>query len=161
MLYFLTTWCYMYSSIKDLSMQKDYQHCLEKLATRAPETKSALVRSLLPGIEAALNSGQRLKAVWEELRKEGLQMSYHSFHKTVSRSRKIEKSTAASSWGKQDKSPAAQGLQETKVGTVEERDPFANLKRLEENRPGFHWRAAKSLNALVHGTEDSNDKNKR
>jgi hypothetical protein len=158
MLYFLTLWCYMYSSIMVLSMPNGYQHCLEKLATRAPETKSALVRSLLPGIEAALNSGQRLKAVWEALRKEGLQMSYHSFHKTVSRSRKIEKSTAASSWGKQDKSPAAQGSQETKVEAVEERDPFANLKRLEENRPGFHWRGTRNVKTSVNGREDSSDK---
>jgi hypothetical protein len=52
-------------------------------------------------------------------------------------------------------------LAKKQVETVEERDPLANLKLLEENRPGFHWRAAKSLNALVHGTEDSNDKNKR
>ena len=142
-------------------MEKGYQHCLDKLAAAAPETKSAVIRSLLPGIEAALNSGQRLKAIWKALRKEGLQISYRGFHMTVSRARTMRKPTAASGWEKQDKSPAAQGSQETKVGTVEERDPFANLKRLEENRPGFHWRGTKSLNALVHGTEDSDDKNKR
>src|SRR6266480_5795615 len=101
----------------DLSMKKDYQRCLDKLAAAAPGTKSALIRSLLPGIEAALNSGQRLKAVWEALREEGLQMSYHSFHKTVSRSRQMKKPTAASSWGKKEKSPGAQGSQEAKVET--------------------------------------------
>src|SRR2546429_5601962 len=142
-------------------MKKDYQRCLDKLAATAPETKSALIRSLLPGIEAALNSGKRLKAIWEALREEGLQMSYHSFNKTVSRSRKVKKPTATSILGKQPKPSEARGLRETEVETVEERDPLANLKLLEENRPGFHWRAAKSLNALVHGTEDSNDKNKR
>jgi hypothetical protein len=142
-------------------MQKDYQHCLDKLAATAPETKSALIRSLLPGIEAALNSGKRLKAVWEALRKEGLQMSYHSFHKTVSRSRKRKKPTATSGWGKQDRSPSEQGLQETKVEAVEERDPFANLKRLEENRPGFHWRGTRNVKTSVDGTEDSNDKHNR
>jgi hypothetical protein len=125
-------------------MLKDYQDCLDKLAARAPETKSALIRSLLSGIDAALNSGKRLKAVWEALRKEGLQMSYHSFHKTVSRSRKTKKPTAASGWGIQSRPPAEQRLQETKVETVEERDPFANLKRLEENRPGFHWRGTRN-----------------
>ena len=144
-----------------MSMKKDYQHCLDKLATAEPETKSALIRSLLPAIETALNSGQRLKAIWEALRKEGLQMSYHSFHKTVSRSRQRKKLTPASSRGKQSKPSGTQGLAEKQVETVEERDPLANLKLLEENRPGFHWRGAKSLNALVYGTEDSNDKNKR
>jgi hypothetical protein len=161
MLYFCMTWCYMYSSYEDLSMPKDYQHLLDKLAATAPGTKSALIRSLLPGIEVALNSGQRLKGVWEALRKEGLQMTYNSFHKTVSRSRKVKKPTATSIRGKQPKPHEAQALRETEVETVIERDPLANLKLLEENRPGFHWRGPKSLNALVHGTEDSNDKNNR
>jgi hypothetical protein len=140
-------------------MEKDYQQCLDKLAAAAPDTKSAVIRSLLPGIETALNSGRRLKAIWKALRKEGLQISYRGFHMAVSRAR--NKPTAASSRGKQSKPSGAQALAKTKAETVEERDPLANLKLLEENRPGFHWRAAKSLNALVHGTEDSNDKNKR
>ncbi len=142
-------------------MKKDYQRCLDKLAAAAPETKSALIRSLLPGIEAALNSGKRLKAIWEALREEGLQMSYHSFHKTVSRSRKVKQPTATSNRGKQPSASEAQDLREATVEKVGERDPLANLKLLEENRPGFQWRRTKSLNALVHGTEDSNGKNKR
>ena len=142
-------------------MENDYQQCLDKLAAAAPETKSALIRSLLPGIETALGSGQRLKGIWKALRKEGLQISYRGVHMAVSRARKTRKPTASSSRGKQDKSPPTQGSQETTLGVVAERDPLANLKLLEENRPGFHWRAATSLNALVHGTEDSNDKNKR
>ena len=141
-------------------MQKHYRQCLDKLAGDAPERKAALIRSLLPGIEAAVDSGQSLKKIWEALASEGLQMSYHSFHKALWRARR-RKPTAASNWGKQDKPSQAQAVPETKVEAVEGRDPFANLKRLEENRPGFHWRGAKSLNALVHGTEDSNDKNKR
>src|SRR5467141_4774013 len=91
--------CYTYSSIEDVSMEKDYQHCLDKLAAAAPETKSAVIRSLLPGIEAALNSGQRLKAIWKALRKEGLQITYRGFHMVISRARK--KPTASSSWVKQ------------------------------------------------------------
>jgi len=142
-------------------MENDYQHCLDKLAAAAPETKSAVIRSLLPGIEAALNSGQRLKAIWKALRKEGLQISYRGFHMTVSHARKMRKPTAANGWGKEDKSPAAQRSQETKVGTVEERDPFANLKRLEENRPGFHWRGTRNVKTSVNGREGSSDKNKR
>ena len=137
-------------------MQKDYRHCLDKLAGAVPETKAALIRSLLPGIEAALHSGQSLKNIWKALGSEGLQMSYHGFHKAVWRARKMRKPTAASGWGKQDKPSERQGLQEAKVETVEGRDPFANLKRLEEDRPGFHWRGTRSLKTLVHGTEDSN-----
>jgi hypothetical protein len=138
-------------------MQKHYRQCLDKLAGAAPERKAALIRSLLPGIEAALNSGQSLKKIWEALASEGLQMSYHSFHKAVWRARRMRKPTADSNWGKQDKPSEVQALPETKVEAVEERDPFANLKRLEENRPGFHWRGTRN----VDRAEDSNDKHNR
>jgi hypothetical protein len=142
-------------------MEKDYQQCLDKLAASAPDTKSALIRSLLPGIETALTSGQRLKAIWKALRKEGLQISYRGFHMAVSRARKTRKPTAASRRGKQGESPTAEGSKETKVEAVEERDPFANLKRLEENRPGFHWRATRNLKTSVNEREDFSDKHNR
>jgi hypothetical protein len=144
-----------------VSTQKDYRHCLDKLASAAPRRKAALIRSLLPGIESALNSGQSLTDIWEALGSEGLQMSYHGFHKEVWRARRMRKPTAASGWRKQDKPSEAQGLQEPKVETVEGRDPFVNLRRLEENRPGFHWRGTRNVNTSVHGKEDPNDKNKR
>ena len=92
---------------------------------------------------------------------EGLTITYRGFHLTVSCARKMEKPTAASGWRKQDRALAAQALQETKVETVEERDPLANLKRLEENRPSFHWRGTQSLKTLVHGTDAPTDKNNR
>jgi len=143
-------------------MQKDYRHCLDELAGAVPKRKAALIRSLLPGIEAALNSGQSLKDIWEALGNEGLQMSYHGFHKAVWRAERKRKPTAASGWGKQDKPSEAQGLRETKEDTVEGRDPFANLRRLEpENRPGFHWRGTRNVKTSAHGMEDSNDKNKQ
>jgi len=142
-------------------MQNDYRRCLDKLAGASPKKKAALIRSLLPGIEAALNSGQSLKEIWEALGSEGLQMSYRVFHITVSRARKARKPTAASNWGKQDKPSERRGLQEAKVDTVGERDPLANLRRLEEDRPGFHWRGTQSLRRAVDATEDLNDKNKR
>jgi hypothetical protein len=132
-------------------MQKDYRLCLEKLAGDPPRRKAAIIRSLLPGIEAALDSGQSLKDIWEALGNEGLQMTYHVFHMTVWRARKTGKPTATR--GKQDKPFESQGLREAKGETVEGRDPFANLRRLEEDRPGFHWRGTRSLKTLVGGTE--------
>ena len=82
-------------------------------------------------------------------------MSYRVFHKTVSRSRNAKKPTAPSSWGKQDKPLKAQEPRGTKVEAGEERDPLANLRRLEpENRPGFHWRCTRNVNSSVHGTKD-------
>jgi hypothetical protein len=142
-----------------MSTQKDYRRCLEKLAAAPPKRKAALIRSLLPGIEAALNSGQSLKDIWEALETEGLQVSYHTFHMAVWRARR--KPTATSSWGKRDKTSEPQVLGQAGVEAVEERDPLANLRRLEENRPGFQWRGTQKLQRLVHGTEDSNDKSTR
>ena len=51
-----------------MSTQNNYRRCLEHLAAAPPKRKAALIRSLLPGIEAAVNSGQSLKDIWEALR---------------------------------------------------------------------------------------------
>ena len=142
-----------------MSTQKDYRRCLEELAAAPPKRKAALIRSLLPGIEAALTSGQNLKDIWEALESEGLQVSYHTFQMAVWRAKR--KPTAPRGWGKQEKSSELEGIGERGVEAVEERDPLANLRRLEENRPGFQWRGTQKLKRLVHGMEDSNGKNKR
>jgi hypothetical protein len=139
-----------------------FRQCLNKLAATPPRRKAALIRSLLPGIETALRCGHGLKEIWVALGAEGLQMSYRVFHRTVSRSRNAKKPTATNSWGKQDKPPEAREPQGTKVEAVEERDPFANLRRLDpENRPGFHWRGTRNVKTPVPGTEDSNEKSNR
>src|SRR5260370_34292327 len=96
-----------------MSMENDYRHSLDKLAGSSPKTKAALIRSLLPGIEAALQSGQRLKDVLEVLEIDGLRMSYHVFHTTVPRARKVRKPTAASDWRKPNKASEPQPLQDT------------------------------------------------
>jgi hypothetical protein len=148
------------AALRRVSMKKDYQHCLDQLAAAAPETKSALIRSLLPAIETAVNSRQRLISIWDALRKEGLQISYRGFHMAISRARK--KPTASINWGKPPTPSQRQALRETEGKSVAERDPLANLKLLEEgNRPGFYWRARRDLNAMVHETDVSTDKNKR
>ena len=139
-----------------------FHQCLNKLAATPAQKKAALIRSLLPGIETALRCGHGLKEIWVALGGEGLQMSYRVFHQTVSRSRNAKKPTATSSWGKQDKPPEAREPQGTKVEAVEERDPFANLRRLEpKNRPGFHWRGTRNVKTPVPGTEDSKEKSNR
>jgi hypothetical protein len=143
-----------------MSTQKGYVRCLEQLAATPPKRAVALIRSLLPGIEGALHSGQNLKSIWEALQTEGLEMTFHTFYMVIWRARR--KSTALSSRGKQSKPSEAITLPEAEVKTVEERDPLANLKRLEdENRPRFHWRGTQSLKTMVHGTDVSSDKNNR
>jgi hypothetical protein len=140
-----------------MSTQNDYQRCLQKLATAPPKGKAALVRSLLPGIEAALTSGQTLKDIWQALETEGLEVSYHTFHMAVWRAKR--KRTAASSWGKEEKASDTHGSTNVAIKASEERDPLANLKRLEENRPGFQWRGTQKVQKVLNGKEDSSDKN--
>jgi len=136
-----------------------YRRCLEQLAGKPPERIGVIVRAILPGIEAALNAGQSLKNIWLALESEGLKVSYSVFHVSVSRARK--KPTAAPGWEKQDKASGSTVPTRVEAHGVEERDPFANLKRLEENRSSFQWRGTQKLQRLVHGIEDSDDKNKR
>ena len=142
-----------------MSTQNDYQRCLQKLATAPPKGKAALVRSLLPGIEAALTSGQTLKDIWQALETEGLPVSYHTFHMAVWRAKR--KRTAPSSWGKEEKASDTRGSVDAAINASEERDPLANLKRLEENRPGFQWRGTQKVQKVLNGKEDSSDKNER
>src|ERR1700726_5029100 len=117
-----------------MSTQKHYRRCLERLAADPPKRRVALIRTLLPEIEAAVTSGQNLKDIWEALQAEGLQVSYHTFYMVVWRAR--GKPTARRSLEKQSKASEAQTLREMEAETAEERDPLANLKLLEEKRPG-------------------------
>jgi len=136
-----------------MSTQNDYQRCLERLAIAQPKRKAALVRSLLPGIEAALTSGQTLKDIWQALETEGLPVSYHTFHMVVWRSRRKRATAEASE--KQEKASDAGGPVVEGKKSVEARDPLANLKRLEENRPGFQWRGTQKV---APGKENANGK---
>jgi hypothetical protein len=45
----------MYSMVKEYVNAKDHRRCLEKLAAALPKRKAALIRSVLPGIEAPID----------------------------------------------------------------------------------------------------------
>jgi hypothetical protein len=143
----------------DALVPNDYRRCLEQLTDKPPDRIGVIVRAILPGIEAAISAGQSLKDVWQALEAEGLKVSYNVFHVCVSRAR--SKPTAAQRCGKRDRPAASTETGRTDAHGVEERDPFANLKRLGENRSGFQWRGTQKLQRLVHGIEDSDEKGKR
>lgn len=143
-----------------MSMLKNYRSSLEELTATAPKKKAALIRSLLPTIEAALRAGQTLKDIWHTLDKQGLNMGYHVFQMTLWRARRT-KAEAAPGWGKDTKPSQSQQPPDGDVLAQEAHDPFANLKRLEANRPGFHWRATPRRIAQTKGAEESNEKVER
>jgi hypothetical protein len=130
---------------------------LEKLAAEPPSTKTALVRLLLPAIEAAFASGKTWKDVWQCLADDGLNMSYETFRKVLSRARKKARASAAPS-GKSPELPSVGSLGKADAAP---RDPLANLKRLEQNRPGFHWRATPSAKDSDMSWAEWREKNKR
>jgi len=72
-----------------------------------------------------------------------------------------EKANRNQHMGKQDETAPSRGHGEPITELAETRDPLANLKRLEEGRPGFQWRGTQKLQRLVHGAENSNDKSER
>ena len=138
-------------------MANPYRHALEKLAAEPPATKTALICSLLPDIEIALVSGKTRKQVWQRLAAEGLDVTYKTFHTIIRRARKKPRITATPG-RKSHRLPKgdAEGL----TGKTAH-DPLANLKRVEESRPGFHYRGTESLDVLVHGRRESREQNKR
>src|SRR3981189_3740120 len=104
-------------------MQKDYRPCLEKLAGAPPKRKAALIRSLLPGIEAALNSGQSLKDISVASTTSRRRTSSHGFHKAVWRAERKRKPTAQAKLKQVGILARVPLASEAKVETVEGRDP--------------------------------------
>ena len=88
-------------------------------------------------------------------------MAYRVFQMTVWRARMSKKTTAAHDWEKVNVSSLQEPLQQSDPLNVEGRDPLANLRRLEENRPGFHWRGTNSQRTVMNRREAVNDKGKR
>ena len=124
-----------------MSMLKDCRSSIEELTARTPKKKAALIRSLLPAIEAALRSGQTLKDIWSTLDKQGLNIGYHVFQMTLWRARR---SNAAAAPGGGKNSSPSQPPSHGDLAATEADDLLANLRRMEANRPGFHWQATKT-----------------
>ena len=136
-----------------------YRQALEKLTAEPPTTKTALLRSLLSDIEAALLSGKTYKQVWEKLSDAGLDITCETFCRLIRRARKKPRISAPQG-GKSTEVPApALDTQLTETGV--KHDPLVNFRRLEASRPGFHYRGTEDLDVLVHGVSGSHEKSKR
>jgi hypothetical protein len=147
---------YIYTAQEEVQMGNRYRHALEKLAGEPPASKTALVCSLLPEIEIALGSGKTRKQVWQRLADEGLDVKYETFHTIIRRARKRRPPTAATG----RKIPLRVAGADEIAGELAH-DPLVNLRKLEESRPGFHFRGTEDLDVLVYGKKDSREQNKR
>lgn len=153
--------CYMYTPRMTLSISNRCRATLEKLLSTVPSRKTAPVYTLLPEIELALASGWTRKELWESLSSDGLEVSYKTFNTIIRRARKKPRATAPRNWGKDSGSSECEQLQQRDVLNSDGHDPLANLKRLEENRPGFHWRGTNRQRTVMNRREEANDKIKR
>lgn len=122
---------------------------IRALTAETPRSKTGLLRSLLPEIEDALAAGHKLKAVWEKLTANGVQITYTQFCLYLKRVR----STAL---GHRKKSGS-----QVKRMDAEEFDPLHNVRRRETARPGFHYRGTEDLSELVYGRKEDHDNQRR
>jgi hypothetical protein len=152
---------YMYTPRMTLSIANRCRATLEKLLSTVPSRKTAPVYRLLPEIELALASGWTRKEVWESLSSDGLEVSYKTFNTIIRRARKKPRATASRNWGKETGSPGCAQLQQGDVLNSDGHDPLVNLKRLEQNRPGFHWKGTNSQRTVMNRREEANDKIER
>ena len=141
----------MYTPIMTMSTSNRFRATLEKILSTSPTRKTATVYKLLPQIEVALASGWTRKELWESLTNDGLDVKYQTFTAIIRRARKRRGTTAPPN-GKSDELPKLDAHDATNcLG----HDPLTNLRRLEANRPGFHWHATPRRSAPAKGTEES------
>lgn len=140
-----------------MSTPNRYRHGLEKLTGEPPATKTALISILLPEIETALASGKTRRQIWQRLVEDGFDLSYHTFHSTLWRVQRKPRITAAM----RRKTPKVSKGEAEQLTEEVGHDPLVNLRRVEQSRPGFHYRGTENLDVLVHGRRESREQTKR
>jgi hypothetical protein len=144
----------MYTPVMLMSTQNCYRYTLEKLTGEPPATKTALISILLPEIESALASGKTRRQIWQRLVEDGFDLSYDTFHSTLWRVQRKPRITAAP----RRKTPKVSNGEVEELTEEAGHDP---LRKVEQSRPGFHYRGTENLDVLVHGRRESRDQNKR
>src|SRR6266436_5550719 len=127
------------------------RHIIHALSSEKPTTKSGLVRSLLPEIEAAIRAGHTIKRIWERIHQRETTLSYRVFWLALKRLRAKELKPTAPANG--EKGPTQSLLPEK--GRTSEFDPLANVKQAEATRPGFYYRGTEDLEELVYGRKNN------
>lgn len=126
---------------------EDVKRALLELRRQEPTCKTVLVKQVLPDIEEAIAAGFTLKVIWERCRQAGFETSYKDFCTYVNRARRDTRRSAATSGRKTDANISV-NVNRTESPNF---DPLANIRRVEAERPGFHWRGTQDLDVLVHG----------
>jgi hypothetical protein len=128
-------------------MTENLRDAIRAMRENTLPTKSGVVRSLLADIEDALIAGYRLKAIWQCVRANGLEVTYPQFCVYLKRAKAKPRQSAAAS-GKN-------GVPETSIDRGQGFDPLANIRRRQSVRPGFRYRGTENLDMLVHGRKNN------
>jgi hypothetical protein len=108
------------------------------------------IKAVWPEIEQALRAGHTLKAVWERLQSDGIQIHYNRLSEYVCRLRRREHATTTTARPappQAEKGNAVDAPQLDQHG--EERDPVANLRERLGRPTGFAYRGTGSKEDLV------------
>ena len=84
----------------------------------------------------ALAAGHSLKDVWEELGRDGIELSYSKFRSYVARLRKTQSVGQTPALADPD---AAHSPRPERKAVAQVRDPLANLREKTARRPGFEY----------------------
>ena len=121
---------------------------LRAQAQKKPRTKAGQVRQAWPEIRHLLASGHSLKDVWIWLKEVGIVIRYTRLSEYVNQLRRAEPAPSEFRTQVATRVPAKVPPMEPsspELGRAEqkpEHDPWANVRRSEANRPGFHYRPA-------------------
>lgn len=134
-------------------MTEAAKHAIRTLKTQLQPTKTGFVRTLISDIDDALADGYTLKAIWERIRTQRPDLTYSEFCLYVRRARSKPTQTATARGRRSD--PGVLG--DSRDGC----DPLANIRRLENARPGFQYGGTQDLDVLVHGRKKDDGKQVR
>lgn len=109
---------------------------IERLPSCRPKTKIGQIRWLWPEVLTALAAGHSLKDVWEELSRDGIELSYSKFRSYVARLRKTHSVSRVPALADVDEDHSPRPASNAVMPV---RDPLANLREKTARRPGFEY----------------------
>jgi hypothetical protein len=121
---------------------------LRELLNQRPATKMGQIRAAWPHIREALQAGHTLKAVWERLRADGVDIGYNRLSEYIGR---LERRAAGSTTGSVPAPPQAEkdpGATPRPVPPTKN-DPAANLRERLDRPTGFAYRGTGRKEDLV------------
>jgi hypothetical protein len=135
-------------TVSDVIMTLPPSSRLRDLLSERPTKKMGQVRAAWPYIQADLQSGHSLKAVWQRLRADGVDIHYNHFSEYVCRLRRRGGSVTP---GSESAPPQAEKelLVTPPLGSSVKHDPAANLRERLDRPTGFVYRGTGRKDDLV------------